>query len=164
MNHREHAHTAAYMIVFALMFVIIGTSTPRMWYMYAPTDFFITIYDYQVSDVDLSISNEQQFTFVREVKIPTYSHIIRELKLIRETDERNVLTMEDTDYFERGLKTVSKVRKLPCDLENGSYYWVLAIEYKLAPNVIRVIETRSNTFEVTRGEIENGIISTCRIS
>lgn len=119
---------AFYIVFFAVAFAVIGYTVPRIYLQY----FDKTIY-YSLElpiKVDKKVYKPCEFLQASADRISlvnTMGTSIRELVLIK--DDRKVFEKSVDIAIPKGQKKVSVTWQLPCDTEEGTYFWRGGIEY-----------------------------------
>jgi len=154
MTSHTNLARAGVILLFAITFMIIGTSAPVVYASYAPADQIIEEENFTAADTTVN-ADSHHICFDRTVHRSTSGLVFTELYLVNGGDERVSVSSETTNrYFQDGRAEITTEMDLPDDLEAGEYRYVLVIQAELANGRV----TRDFVFESERFTISNGTI------
>jgi|APHM01.1.fsa_nt_gi hypothetical protein len=121
--------TAAFVVLFITLFMIIGTVAPVLAYTYMPQSSFVEVNDFSVTDTYVG-DESHKVCFDRNVKRATSADINIELLLVR--DDGTIVeedSFEVDAYFQKGSKDVVIDREIRAEtLKAGQYKYINSVE------------------------------------
>jgi hypothetical protein len=141
-------------ILFSLLFVIIGWTAPMAYATYAPQEQFIEVHEFSADDA-YKHSDSHQLCFDRTIKNGNTGEIFIELYM--EGEDNNNRIEVDTklfeDYFQKGRGKIVRTYPLPKNISAGTYRYEMVITLNVANDrVEREFEYTSNKFEIVKGK------------
>lgn len=140
-------------LLFAITFLIIGTTAPMLYASYAPSDEIIEENEFTAQNTSTN-SDQHYICFDRTVHHETSGIVFTELYLVDGADQRVEVGSETMSrYFQDGRETIVTPMELPDNLKEGTYRYLLVIEADLANGrVTRDFTFTSEKFTISSGE------------
>lgn len=136
-------------LLFSILFVLLGWTAPAMYASYAPQEQFITVHEFDAADA-YTYEDSHQLCFDRTVTNPRSGEIFLELYAESTNGNRvEVKTERFEDFFQSGRSVVAQDYTLPEELEPGTYRYEIVATFKLASGrVTRRFKFTSEPFEI----------------
>lgn len=147
----------AVILLFAMTFTLVGWLSPVLYATYIPADEVIEVHDFRAQDTTID-SERHYICFDRTVYRETTGKVFTELYLVNGDTQQRVEVQSDTveRYFQDGRTEVITPYKLPPDLQEGEYQYLLVIKMELADGrVTRTMSYHSEPFTISPGEAKN---------
>lgn len=141
-------------LLFSVLFVIIGWTAPMAYATYAPQEQFIEVHEFSADDA-YKHSNSHQICFDRTIKNGNTGEIFIELYMKGENNNSRVEvdTNSFEDYFQKGKEKIVRPYPLPEEISAGTYRYELVITLNVAnERVEREFKYNSNKFEIVNGK------------
>lgn len=145
---------AEVVILFTILFVVVGYIAPVMFAAYAPQGNYVQVNNFDAQNTTTS-DESHLICFDRDIKKGTSATVFTELYLVNGADDTRVevdsRTMER--YFQGGDYAIETRMPLPKHLEAGEYRYILVMKVDLAQGrVTREFEFTSDRFTVVDSE------------
>lgn len=156
-----HPNRIMYALIFALLFSGIGYYAPAFYLENIDkTEYYTMQQPLKMDKITYKPCDTTVLTTTRKSLVDTNITFTRDLKLIRIIDEAHVTIPQarfiSDQIVSKGIKVISVALPLPCDLEDGTYYWEGNGIYKVR-NIEKNYIYISDSFEVKRETVEEKI-------
>lgn len=142
----------AIVLLFAITFIVLGTSAPVLYATYAPQGSIIEVHNFEAQDTTTE-SSQHYICFDRTIYQPATGEAMVELYLV-DSDDRQVEigSQAERRYFQQGKTEIIEPLELPENLKQGEYRYILVVSMDLSDGrVTRDFTYTSKTFEVMDG-------------
>lgn len=138
-------------ILFALLFIVVGWAAPSFYATYAPQDHYIQVHSFEANDA--TVGQQQHIAcFDRTIKRDATGVAFTELYLVDSNGNRiEVLSRSKERFFQKGRTTIQVEIELPNNIKEGTYYYERAYSMTLASGrVERTFVYESDNFNITQ--------------
>jgi len=135
-------------LLFAALFMVIGTIAPMLFYSYAPQSHFINEHSFHAENA--SPGDEHRMQFDRTIHQRSSGTVFVELYLVDDSGRKvEVLSKNEDRYFQQGRRVVYDDVQLPNDIEEGRYRYERVYRMRLYNGrVERIFTFESEPFYV----------------
>lgn len=149
-------------ILFAMLFIVVGWVTPAGYAMYAPQDHFIEQHSFNTNDAHVG-QETHTACFDRTVGRDSTGAAFTELYLVSEDGRKTeVLSKNRKKLFQTGRATILIETEFPDDIATGTYYYERAYVMSLANGrVERTFIFKSDKFNITEDKPQGTDDATC---
>lgn len=141
-------------ILFSLLFVILGWTAPMVYATYAPQGQFIEVHEFSADD-EYKHSDNHQLCFDRTIKSGNTGKVFIEMYVQGEDSDNRIEvdTSSFENYFQEGRGKVVLSYPLPENISAGTYSYEMVITLNVAnERVEREFTYTSNMFEILEGK------------
>lgn len=136
-------------ILFALLFVLVGWTAPAMYATYAPADHFVETHSFEATDATVD-QETHEITWDRTIHERQSGTIVIELVMLSEDRRIEYEATTRDSIYQDGRETIVIENELPDDAEVGTYEYNMVINIQLSDGrVMRTFFITSDTFEIT---------------
>lgn len=124
-----------YMVMFALIFSLIGSGLNQMAKLYFErvdsTQYYRVIPPVRTDKKQYKPCDPVEVFITREAKIDTQGKSIVSLTLVNENPlvKKRITTITRDVIVTKGIDTYVATWNLPCDIRDGTYYWEIDFRY-----------------------------------
>ena len=159
-KHWLHKDRFIFAGIFAFAFAIVGWIVPNTYYKYFDkTVYYSVVQPVSINKTVYKPCEETILTTTRTSLIDTNILFTRYLRLVRVEDNAQIVIDEAINKSEIGVKkgimTVSRALKLPCNLIDGNYFWQAVAVYQYKGNQKTYTYVTENFSVRTTGVSEN---------
>jgi hypothetical protein len=136
-------------LLFAITFTLVGTFAPVVYASNVPQEQVIQVNEFTAQDTTTT-ADQHYVCFDRTVQKEASSEIFTELYLLTDDGQRiEYESPSSSNYFYDGRREVVTPLRLPNDLVEGTYRYVLIAEFELADGrVERTLTFESEPFQI----------------
>jgi len=155
-DHTQELLRIGIILLFIVTFTIVGTFAPALYASYAPSESFIEVHSFTVSDTSTS-AEVHHMCFDRTVHKETTGTVFVEMYLISDSGNRTEIYSESQEhYFQQGRTEIREEIVLPDSVEEGRYRYVRVYRMQLANGfVTREFVFHSDTFFIAENGSKN---------
>lgn len=145
-------------LLFSILFVLLGWLVPAAYASYAPQNQFITVHEFDAADVH-TYEDSHRLCFDRTISKPRSGEIFIELYTTTDNGNRvEIKTDKQEDFFQSGRSVIIRDYPLPDKLERGTYRYEIIATLKLTKGrVIRRFRFTSEPFEIVGENYEGDV-------